>query len=217
MPVTRTGMTTGAFDLSEDMSFEESSVPRIPYPDLEKASPEVREMLGRLPAPANIFNMMAHAETCVKPMMKLGGTLLGKLQLDPKLRELCLLHAVKLVGGEYEWVQHVPIARDLGCSDAQIAALGKGEDGAACFDAREKSALRFTREVVVDVRASDAALAGVRKHLSNREIVELILMAGFYTTLARLTETLGVETEAPMGSALIRQIEKRVAANKARA
>ena len=164
-------------------------MPRIPYPDLDMASPEVREMLGRLPAPANIFNMMAHAETCVKPMMKLGGTLLGKLQLDPRLRELCLLHAVKLVG----------------------------DDGAACFDAREKSALRFTREVVVDVRASDAALADVRKHLSNREIVELILMTGFYTTLARLTETLGVETEAPMGSALIRQIEKRVAAKKARA
>jgi alkylhydroperoxidase family enzyme len=190
---------------------------RIPYPDLAKTSPEVREMLGRLPAPANIFNMMAHAETCVKPMMKLGGTLLGKLQLDPKLRELCLLHAVKLVGGEYEWVQHVPIARDLGCSEAQIAALAKGDDGAACFDAREKAALRFTREVVVDVRASDAALSGAREHLSEREIVELILMAGFYTTLARLTETLGVETEAPMGSALIRQIEKRVAANKARA
>ena len=71
-------------------------MPRIPYPDLEKASSEVREMLGRLPAPANIFNMMAHAQTCVKPMMKLGGTLLGKLELDSKLRELCLLHAVKL-------------------------------------------------------------------------------------------------------------------------
>ena len=191
-------------------------MPRIPYPDLDKASPEVREMLGRLPAPANIFNMMAHAETCVKPVMKLGGTLLGKLALDPKLRELCLLHAVKLVGGDYEWVQHVPIARDLGCSEAQIAALDGADDGAACFDVREKAALRFTREVVVDVRASDATLSDARKHLSNREIVELILMAGFYTTLARLTETLGMETEAPMGSALIRQIEERVAANKAR-
>jgi len=124
-------------------------VPRIPYPDLDKASPEVREMLGRLPAPANIFNMMAHAQSCVKPVMKLGGTLLGKLELDPKLRELCLLHAVKLKGGEYEWVQHVPIARDLGCTEAQIAALDKGDDRAACFDAREKAALRFTREVVV--------------------------------------------------------------------
>src|SRR5438477_11362763 len=137
-------------------------------------------MLGRLPAPANFFNMMAHAETCVKPVMKLGGTLLGKLALDPKLRELCLLHAVKLVGGDYEWVQHVPIARDLGCTEAQIAALDKGDDGALCFDAREKAALRFTREVVVDVRASEATVAEARRHLSEREIVELILMAACY-------------------------------------
>jgi alkylhydroperoxidase family enzyme len=188
---------------------------RIPYADLDHASPEVREMLGRLPAPANIFNMMAHAETCLKPVMKLGGTLLGKLKLDPKLRELCLLHAVKLEGGEYEWMQHVPIARDLGCAEAQVAALERGDDGAACFDAREKAALRFTREVVVNVRASEAALAEVCKHLSEREVVELILMAGFYITLARLTETLGVETDPPMGSALIRGIEKRVAAKAA--
>jgi alkylhydroperoxidase family enzyme len=111
----------------------------------------------------------------------------------------------------------MPAARDIGCGQAQIEALGKGDDGAACFDAREKAALRFTREVVVDVRASEAALSDVRRHLSEREIVELILMAGFYVMLARLTETLGVETEAPMGSALIRQIETRVAAGKAKA
>ena len=187
---------------------------RISYPDLDKASPEVREMLGRLPAPANIFNMMAHAETCVKPVMKLGGALLGKLELDAKLRELCLLRAVKLEGGEYEWLQHVPIARDLGCSEAQIAALEDDDDLAHCFDDREKAALQFTREVVVDVRASDETLAQARKHLSDREIVELILMAGFYIMLARLTETLGVDTDPPIGSALIRDIEARVAAKK---
>ena len=189
-------------------------MPRIPYPDLDKATPEVREMLGRLPAPANIFNMMAHAQTCLKPVMKLGGTLLGKLELDPRLRELCLLRAVRLEGGDYEWVQHVPIARDLGATEAQIAALENDDDEAACFDAREKAALRFTREVVVDVRASEATVAEARKHLSDRELVELILMAGFYIMLARLTETLGIETEAPMGSALVRNIEKRVAANR---
>ena len=187
---------------------------RIPYADLAKASPEVRDMLGRLPAPANIFNMMAHAETCLKPVMKLGGTLLGKLKLDPKLRELCLLHAVKLEGGDYEWVQHVPIALDLSATQAQIDALAKGDDKAQCFSALEKAALSFTREVVVDARASEATLAEVRRHLSEREVVELILMSGFYITLARLTETLGVENDPPMGSALIRGIEKRVAAKK---
>jgi len=138
---------------------------RIPYPDLGKASPEVREMLGRLPAPANIFNMLAHAETCVKPVMKLGGTLLGKLMLEPKLRELCLLHAVKLEGGEYEWAQHVPIALDLGCTQAQIGALAGGDDMAPCFDAREKAVLRLTRGAVQDAAASEAQLTPVRAHL----------------------------------------------------
>ena len=189
---------------------------RIAYLDLAQASPEVRDMLGRLPSPANIFKMMAHAETCLKPVMKLGGTMLGKLQLDPKLRELCLLHAVRLEGGDYEWEQHVPIALHLGCTETQIAALKSGDDAAACFDTREKAALRFTREVVVDVAASPAALAEVRKHLSERETVELILMSGFYITLARLTETLGIENDPPIGSALIRGIESRVAASKAK-
>ena len=189
---------------------------RIAYPDLDKASPEVRDMLGRLPSPANIFNMMAHAETCLKPVMKLGGTMLGKLKLDPKLRELCLLHAVRLEGGDYEWEQHVPIALDLGCTEEQIAALKSGDETAAVFQCPRKAALRFTREVVVDVGASAAALAELRKHLSEREVVELILMSGFYITLARLTETLGVENDPPLGSALIRGIESRVAASKAR-
>lgn len=183
---------------------------RIPYPDLKAASPDVREMLGRLPSPANIFNMMAHAETCLKPVMKLGGTLLGKLDLDPKLRELCLLHAVKLEGGDYEWMQHVPIALDLGATQAQIDALEKGDDRAGCFDAKETASLVLTREVVQKVRASEEALAAARKHLSDREVVELILMAGFYIMLARLTETLGVENDPPIGSALIRGIESRV-------
>ena len=193
-------------------------MPRIPYPDLGKASPEVREMLGRLPAPANIFNMMAHAETCVKPVMKLGGTLLGKLQLDPKLRELCLLHAVKLEGGEYEWVQHVPIAlrprlhagADRGARRAATTAPP------ASMRARRRRCGSRARSWSMS-RASEAALAEARKHLSEREIVELILMAGFYIMLARLTESLGVETDPPMGSALVRNIEKRVAAKKAAA
>ena len=183
---------------------------RIPYPDLEKLSPEAREMLGRLPASTNIFNMISHAESCLKPVMKLGGTLLGKLKLDPKLRELCLLHAVNLVGGEYEWVQHEPIARDLGASDAQIAALRANDGASFCFNPAERAALRFTREVVMDVKASEATLAQARTHFGDREIVELIVLAGFYTMLARVTETLGVENDPPMGSEFVKGIEARV-------
>lgn len=187
---------------------------RIPYPDLDKAPAEVREMLARLPAPVGIFNMIAHAETALKPLMKLGGTFLGKLKLDPLLRELVILHAVNLEGGEYEWVQHVPIVLALGGTQAQIDALEAGDDRAVCFSEAEKAALRFTREVVVDVGASEASLAEARKHLSEREIVELILVAGFYIMLARLTETLDIPNDPPIGDKLVSQIEARVASKK---
>jgi len=187
---------------------------RIPYPDLATTAPEARDMLARLPAPTSIFNMMAHAETCLKPVMKLGGTLLGKLALDPRLRELCLLHAVNLVGGDYEWVQHEPIARNLGAGNAEIAALRAKDETAACFSEREKAALHFTREVVCDVRASDTALDAVRTHFSEREIVELIVLAGFYTMLARFTETLGIENDPPLGSALVDGIAARVKSSR---
>ena len=189
---------------------------RIPYPDLDKASAEVREMLGRLPAPANIFNMMAHAETCVKPMMKLGGTLLGKLELDPKLRELCLLHAVKLVGGEYEWVQHVRSPAISAVATRKLRRLAKATTARLASTPAKNPRCGLRAKSWSTSAPRTQRLPTCASTCAEREIVELILMAGFYTTLARLTETLGVETEAPMGSALIRQIEMRVAANKAR-
>jgi alkylhydroperoxidase family enzyme len=179
---------------------------RIPYPDLKKASAETQEMIGRLPAPINVFNMLAHADTLVKPVMKLGGAILAKTKLDPKLRELALLHAVKLEGGDYEWVQHVPVALNLGATQAQIDALERGEETAPCFSPSEVAALRLTREVVVNVRAAPETLAAARAHHSDREIVELIVMAGFYIMLARLTETTGVENEASIADKMLADI-----------
>ena len=184
---------------------------RIPYPEPEVLSDEARSMLARLPAKVRIFDMIAHADSCLKPVMKLGGAILGKTKLDPLLRELCLLHAVKLEGGMYEYVQHVPVTLDLGGTQEQIDAIEVGDDSAPCFSELEKSALKLTREVVVNVRASEAALEAARAYLSEREIVELILMAGYYIMLARVTETLGVEEDPPVGGAVLNDVKQWVA------
>jgi alkylhydroperoxidase family enzyme len=119
-----------------------------------------------------------------------------------------------LEGGEYEWVQHVPVAIALGGTQEQVDALKLGDDHAPCFSEAQKAALRFAREVVVDVGASEASLAAARQHLSEREIVELILVAGFYIMLARLTETLDIPNDPPIGDKLVSQIEARVASKK---
>lgn len=173
---------------------------RLPYVDPATASPRTREVLERLPAPLKIFFMMAHAETNLRPLLRLGTSILIEQKLNAALRELAILRVARLSPAEYEWIQHVPIAQAVGVTDAQVAALQRDDVTAACFTATEQLVLRFTTEVVRDVRASDEVLALMTQSFSPQEIVELILAIGFYMTMARLMETTGLDLDAPAGS-----------------
>src|SRR3979409_1117719 len=94
------------------------AVARLPYVDPASASPEIREPLEALP-PLNIFRTVAHADTAVRPLLRLGGAILGQGELDPRRRELAILRTAAVTGAEYEWIQHESIARGLGASDEQ--------------------------------------------------------------------------------------------------
>ena len=170
---------------------------RLPYVDPNEAPEPVREALEALP-PLNIFRMAANAETAFRPWLRLGGALLSSLELDARLRELAILRVGRLERAEYEWVQHVPIARSVGASDEDIAAVER--DDLDSLDPLTRSVLRFTTEAVRDVRVSEDTVAEVREHgLSPREVVELLLVISYYMGVARLTESAGVEVDGPLG------------------
>ena len=170
---------------------------RLPYVDATELSPEVADLLDRVP-PLRIFRMVAHAETCLRPFMRFGSAILTEQALDAMLRELAILRVADLSGAEYEWVQHVPIARTAGVTDAQIDALQAGDTTAACFDELERLVLEFTTEVVHEVRASDATLESLTAHLPTRHVVELTLAIGYYMLVARVLETTGVDLDPPL-------------------
>ena len=176
---------------------------RLPYVDPATAPEPVRELLDQLPVKLNVFRMMAHAETGFRPLIGLGTAILARQQLDPKLRELAILRVAALSSARYEWVQHVPIARATGATEAQVAALERGDVEAECFDALERAVLRFTTEVLQDVRPSDAAFDAVARRLSPREIVELVLAVGYYMMIARLLETTAVDLDPPAGTRVV--------------
>jgi alkylhydroperoxidase family enzyme len=176
---------------------------RLPYVEPATAPAEVRELLDRLPVKLNVFRMMAHATNGFRPLVGLGTAILGRQQLDAKLRELAILRVATLSPARYEWVQHVPIAKAVGATDAQVAALERGDAGAACFDALERAVLRFTTEVVRDVRASDTTFADLAGRLSAREVVELVITVGYYMMIARLLETTAVDLDQPAGTRVV--------------
>src|SRR5204863_5653976 len=95
---------------------------RIQPIDPDAAPEKVREALDQLP-PLNIFRTLAHAETAFRPFLRFGGAVLGRMQLDPIVRELAILTVAHEAEAEYEWIQHVAIAKAVGATDAQIDAI----------------------------------------------------------------------------------------------
>jgi 4-carboxymuconolactone decarboxylase len=174
-------------------------VARLPYVDPAGAPEPVRDALGRVP-PLNIFRMMANAETAFRPWLRWGAALLGELELDPLLRELAILRVARLTPhAEYEWVQHVPLAKAVGASDDQVAALERDDPEAGCFSDHERVVLRFTTEVLRDAQASDETLEHLSRVLSPREVVELLMVIGQYMMVARVMATTRMEIDEPAG------------------
>lgn len=166
---------------------------RIPYCDIDKAPDNIRELVSKLP-PMNIFRMMAHGHTVMRQYLDLGGALLWKGELDPQLREMAILRVGYLSNAGYETYQHERISRQLGMSEEKIQALKVGANDSALTDI-EKLVVRFTDEVVKDVKASDKTFNEVAEKFSRNELVELVMAIGFYMMTSRFLENFGVDIE----------------------
>ena len=171
---------------------------RIPYPDPDAAPEPVREALAALP-PLNIFRMIAHAETAVRPFLAFGGAILSRLELDPLLRELVILRVARLTHADYEWVQHAAIARAVGASDQQVQALEHDDLHSEAFDERTRALLTFTTRAVTTERCDDEAFQKMVDRFTPREIVEVLLTVGQYTMVARIMTQLDLELDEALG------------------
>ena len=167
----------------------------------EHAQGDALKALGSPTGHMALFGLLAHAETNVLPVMRLGRAILAKQKLPGDLRELAILVAMRLEGGRYEWPQHVEIARIEGLSDEEIAAIERLD--LSFPDPRKRAVAAFARQSVEAVRVDDAAFAAVSAHLDERELVELVIAIGYYMMLARLTEATGLAADKVEGAAVL--------------
>lgn len=168
---------------------------RVPFPD--PPAEHVATVLERLPDLA-IFRMLGHAEVAFIPWLRFGNALLDPSGFDARLRELSILRVATLTpGAEYEWGQHVAIARQTGVSEEQIAALERGDLDA--FGADERLVLDFTDQVVRDAAPDDRTLASFLARFSAAELIHLLLVIGQYMMVGRVMATTGLLPEDAIG------------------
>jgi AhpD family alkylhydroperoxidase len=178
----------------------DGNMPLIPYADIENAPERLQKDFDSLFIKANVFRMWANAPSLFHTGIRMGNSILNKQALPADLRELVILAAARLDGGNYEWAQHVAIGLKAGCTKEQIAALEALRFDDAVFDTRAAAMLKLVREAVQNTKAEKATVTAAMKFFSTQEIVEILLTAGFYTMLARMTETLDVELDAADGT-----------------
>jgi alkylhydroperoxidase family enzyme len=170
-------------------------MPRIPYFDVESATGKHAEFLGKLKPHLNIMRMLANSEAGLKGFTRMGNALLNRSELDPTLRELAILRVGRLSRAAYEVFQHERIAREAGVDEAKITALREATVASPVFTDNDRAVLRFTDDVVRNVRASDKTLKAVQAFLTPGALVELTLTIGYYMMVCRFLETTGVEGE----------------------
>jgi 4-carboxymuconolactone decarboxylase len=170
-------------------------MPRMPYADSAGLSHAKRQMLDRIPA--NVIRMLAGASDAV--FDGFGAFTVGFMGTDSplpaQLREIAILRVGYLSNAAYEVFQHEALARHVGLTEAQIAAITTGGAAASALGEAGAAVLAFTDDLVRNVRASDETLAGVRRHLDDTQVIDLILVTGLYMMVSRFLETTGVEID----------------------
>jgi 4-carboxymuconolactone decarboxylase len=171
--------------------------PRIPPLAPDHQDEQARELLGQAGTPgtpaSNIFATLVRHPGLFRKWLPFGGKLLtGKL--PPRDRELLILRTGWRCRSEYEWGQHVLIARASGVSDDEIRRTRDGPD-APGWDAFDAALLRAADELHDDACITDATWAVLAGRYDERQLVEVPMLVGHYHLVAFTLSSLGVQRE----------------------
>ena len=170
---------------------------RIPFPERDSLSPDTQRALASLPD-LGIFRLLSLADDAFPKFIALTGGLWTDAELSPRRRELVILLVARLLNCEYEWFQHIEVARICEISEDEIAAIDALE--LASFSNDEQAILQLAQVTVERGRPSDEQLAAARAALSDREVVELQLVVAIYSGLAAVMAGLDLELDERSGA-----------------
>jgi alkylhydroperoxidase family enzyme len=170
---------------------------RLPYPARDAMPAETANLLNGLPR-NNITEMLAHAHPLTEPFLRMAQAQFTALELSDRQRELVILAVSGLVECDYEYVQHLPMFATVGI-DADLRDRVRGGDFDAPDNPGERALLAFVVAAVRAPRITDDVFAATRRHLTARQIVEVLQLVGFYWGVGRMSTMLELELDIPEG------------------
>ncbi|UFN43447.1 carboxymuconolactone decarboxylase family protein [Nocardioides okcheonensis] len=137
------------------------------------------------------FGVMLHEPALGAPLQELGSAIRYATGLDDRTREIAILAVAAATGSDFEQYAHERVGRAVGLTDDEIAALAAGAFTSA--DPREQAAYDLCRRLLAgDARLTDEAYAALAADLGATTTTELVVLVGYYRTLAQLLDVFNV-------------------------
>jgi alkylhydroperoxidase family enzyme len=114
--------------------------------------------------------------------------------LSARDREMATVRIAWLRRGEYEWAQHVRMARSAGLSPEEVDAIMAGPDSPV-WGPRDAALLRSVDEMAADHRVSDQTWKRLAEDFDREQLMDLVFTIGAYDLLAVAMNTFGLELD----------------------
>jgi 4-carboxymuconolactone decarboxylase len=172
---------------------DQPRIPPLEPADRDETARSLLDGVGAVGADSHIFTTLVRHPKLFRHWLPFGGVLLLAGALPARDRELLILRTAWNNSCDYEWGQHVRIAREAGLTDEiDLVIDGPSTAGLAPFDA---TLLLAADELHRDSAISDDTWARLRERYDDRQLIEVPMLIGHYTLLAFTLNSLGVERE----------------------
>ncbi|MBL8772509.1 MAG: carboxymuconolactone decarboxylase family protein [Phenylobacterium sp.] len=171
-------------------------MPRIaplepPYPEPVRQG---FDAIMRGAPPLLLFRTLATSERAWRKFR--AGSLLDPGPLSLRERELVIDRTTALARCEYEWGVHVQIfARAAGLSPQEVDATATVGSDALSWTPAERALLQAVEALHERATLSDAEFGALRAHYDEAAILEVLLLCGFYRTVAYVANGLDLSLE----------------------
>jgi 4-carboxymuconolactone decarboxylase len=152
---------------------------------------EPYEQAGRL---LNVFTTMANHPDLARDWLTFATHVLRRNSLPARDREILILRIGWLCGAEYEWAQHVRLAKGVGMTDDDIRRVSQGPDAPGLSD-HERLLIRAADELRDDAFLSDTTWNALAKTYDTRQMMDLVFTVGQYNLVSMALNSFGVQLE----------------------
>ena len=131
----------------------------------------------------NIFTTLLNHQALFKRWLVFANHILFKSSIPPKEKEIAILRIGFLCKCEYEWAQHVVIARRVGLDDVIIEEIKKGEESTK-LNELQQLIIRSVDELHQHASITDKTWSSLVKHYSEKQLIDLVFTVGQYNLVS---------------------------------